>query len=244
MEKIVVYDQDTGKVLRRTSDDNVGLVETSAVTYLSTSIGKNNIVLSGCTEKITTVGFVWDETPNVTRDSNYIDVGGGDVQYNLTGLTTGTTYYYRMVYRSGLSNEVSVTTLNLYELGDTYLGGTIIWLGTNVGYIGADYEYLEQVEGINYCDNLVEGGYSDWTLPSPTEMNNISTSYYNNPDKFPNIYPKGLLGVAHWTDRNCPYPTCNPPSYLYYSVGSLPIVALESNPAATMAIKPIRYFSW
>lgn len=92
-------------------------VQTSAATNITTSSARlNGTVYSAGTPAITEKGFCYSTSSNPTINNNRIPLlsGTGNFNYNLTGLSDGTTYYYRAYALQGgnpvYGNVVSFTT--------------------------------------------------------------------------------------------------------------------------------------
>lgn len=115
-------------------DPNVAPQNVQAVAGTGDSIGPQNTISWNPTTAATDYVVYWDDVPGVTESSNVlVPVPASDTQLTHVGLTPGSSYYYRVVARSGsrasvLSAEVvgtpqaSITDQNL-------LG--VAWNGTD-----------------------------------------------------------------------------------------------------------------
>jgi len=189
------------------------------ITDDATNVGKTTATLNGTiiygTGIIDYVGFCWSTTINPTIDnSNITYTGQTTLTHNLTGLIQGTTYYYRAFAHD---NGVFIygdnkTIYSQLQLGDTYGGGKIVYIdpGQTTGLVCGNYgpipgweNGLYQTEAINYCYNLVEGGFSDWYLPSVTELCNISYNVYLYNNGHPEYNLGFLYSVMYWSGTYC-----------------------------------------
>lgn len=131
-------------------------VQTSAATNITTSSARlNGTVYSAGTPAMSEKGFCYSTSPNPTINNNRIPLlsGTGNFNYNLTGLSDGTTYYYRAYVMQGgnpvYGNVVSFTTntaeippvVSTYDVSNlnpvSSAGIILSWSVTFNGYISS-----------------------------------------------------------------------------------------------------------
>ena len=84
------------------------------------------------------------------------------------------------------------------SIGDTHAGGIIFWVDPNDNtkgkVIAPSYgpNDLKQIDAVTYCEDLIEGGYDDWYLPSKDELKLMYDNLKAN-----NL--GGLSGDLHWS---------------------------------------------
>lgn len=102
----------------------------------------------------------------------------------------------KVVLTTGIPGEPGVARdwIRTPEAGDravvTLKGNTIMWednIDTQSGGDAGNYIYRHKTFAAakQHCDELVLGGYDDWRLPTPNELQQlVNHSYVGNPDKY------------------------------------------------------------
>ncbi len=154
-------------------------VQTAAATNITTSSARlNGTVYSAGTPAMSEKGFCYSTSPNPTINNNRIPLlsGTGNFNYNLTGLSDGTTYYYRAYVMQGgnpvYGNVVSFTTntaevppvVSTYDVSNLNpVSSAGIILSWNVTFNG----YISSAGSPAY----VERGFVYSTYSNPTSGN-------------------------------------------------------------------------
>jgi|GEM_PF-2723417 len=127
---------------------------------------------------------------------------------------------------------------NCIVLGAQYEGGTIFYLDNNSNFglivTNADLTPNDHDTAISFCSNLVENGFSDWSLPNFAQLQLM----YTNRSSI-----NGLTAGDYWSKTFYnPNQVVNPPNAIYTSF----VTGVESNDPRTFVknVRAIRVFNF
>ena len=151
-------------------------IPTLATTVSASSISSNsassggNVTSDGCGTVIAR-GICWATTPNPTTANSIVACGTGTGYFtgNLTGLSSGTTYYVCSYATNsagtGYGGQISFTTLAIPTLTSTSaVTGVTCTSATSGGYVSSDGGSAISARGVCYA-----------TIPNPTIANSKTT---------------------------------------------------------------------
>ena len=121
-----------------TSDITIPAIATKpAASITPTSAISGGDLLSNGGATITSRGICYNTSGNPTTASNVISSGSGLGSFNsdLIGLTPSTTYYVRAfatnIIGTAYGNQISFTTISPFTIGQSYGGGTIVYIDSS-----------------------------------------------------------------------------------------------------------------
>ena len=158
-----------------TTDNGLPSVTTTIIgenVTSTTAVGGGNVTDDGG-YTVTERGVCWSTLPNpTTTDSKTVDGGGkGYFSSTITGIDlTGSNIYYVRAYATnangtvyGKSVKISKENLDYANLPTIQYAGYTYKLYPDMGIMTWD-------NAMSACDGLSYGGYDDWYLPSPDEI--------------------------------------------------------------------------
>jgi len=161
----------------------------SAVNVDLTKATLSGNILSAGDPAYTEKGFVYGKSPNPTTSDNKVKVSGsgaGTFTYNLTNLETRVTYYVRSYVISN-NNLIYGNEVSFYTESPDYF---ILQNEGNLMVARADAGTACINDAATLCSSSRLGGYSNWRLPTITELVTI----YNNKDSIGNF-----TNGAYWS---------------------------------------------
>jgi hypothetical protein len=134
-------------------------------------------------------GFVYSLSvnPSLTSGAKVVASGNSAGSYSVTisGLSTGTVYYVKAYATNYIGTsygeEVSFTAEVQPFVELTSLGVAVSRVNTT-----SSYQVVSWVNANNFCQNSTVGGYSDWRLPTISEL----TGIYENKNLFTNLHER------------------------------------------------------
>lgn len=144
---------------------------------------------------ITAAGFYFNTDPTMPEGTNTeypATLTNGELSVDLSGLTIGTTYYYKVYVTTSYGTVVS--EIHQFVAADGPCGG----LTEVTDYDGNTYSLVEVADQCWTGENLKTTHWNDGTLipqlfiPNPTDYNNPRRVVYNDdPDTYLNIHGYG-----------------------------------------------------
>ena len=147
-----------------------------------TDIAETSVVLHGCIDSkgipaYTERGFVYSTTfqnPTIDNDKQIVSgTGIGNFSKNLSGLTTGKTYYVR-AYATNSEGTAYGTSISFKPESPHYVILETAKLMVQKEDITSSS--INWTSAKSLCENSTIGGYTDWRIPT---LNELSTMYSN-----------------------------------------------------------------
>lgn len=119
-----------------------------------------------------------DGGANVTQNTS-----GPVTSYAITGLTTGKTYYFNVAATNSSGTGAYTSSENTVYMtptvGSYYAGGIVVQVSGSSATIcsstaGTGFGSSTAAQG--FCLSLTDGGYTDWFMPSLSQMGSISSN--------------------------------------------------------------------
>lgn len=130
---------------------------------------------------VTDKGLVWSTTQYPTLNDNHISLGSGNGPFvgSINDLSDGITYYVR-AYATN-SQGTAYSEQQSFSIDLEYLALPTFTYNGHTYRVAPDphttcTEYMSWTQANDYCENLTAYGYSDWRMPTLSELETMNSN--------------------------------------------------------------------